>query len=62
MAETYSGLGDGADTRVEKFIARTLRFNQALVAATERLGLPRVDVGGASSLDALVDVCLTRLV
>lgn len=53
-----SGLGDGSDLLVEKFIARTIRFNADMAAAARRRGLRLIDVTDSPSVEALVEEVL----
>ena len=43
---------------VEKFIGRTVRYNDLMMDAVNRLGLVSIDVGTASSIEELTEHCL----
>jgi hypothetical protein len=45
---------------MDKFLARSLRYQSLMVAAVDRLGLARVDVGTDTSVSALVDAVLAQ--
>ncbi len=52
---------DGTSTEkapVEKFVARSIRYNELMVSAVNKLGLVSIDVGRASSLDELASQCI----
>ena len=46
---------------VSKFVQRTLAYNALMIAATNRLGLPSIDLETTSSLQDLADRCLALL-
>lgn len=46
---------------IDKFLARTLRYNELMLRAIERLGLPWLNVEEADSLDDLADRALRML-
>ena len=54
----YDGLEGDERTLVEKFLARTIVYNERMMEAVTRLGLVSVDVDAVSGPDALVDTCL----
>ena len=43
---------------IQKFLGRSLRYNEQMMDAVNRLGLLSIDVEATSSLDQLSDVCL----
>ena len=43
---------------VEKFVARSIRYNELMMSAVNKLGLVRIDVGKASSTDELMNQCI----
>jgi 2-phosphoglycerate kinase len=47
---------------IDKFLARTQRYNAHMMTTVERLGLVSVDINGASSMDALMSMVLSELV
>ncbi len=59
-AGDYDCATTGERSLMDTFVARTLRFQELMLADLERLGLTRVDVGGRS-VDELADV-VTRTV
>lgn len=48
-------------TMIEKFLGRTHLYNERMMVAVKRLGLPSIDVEGISSVDELCDMCIEQL-
>jgi hypothetical protein len=46
---------------IEKFLGRTQRYNERMMQAIRRLGLPCLNVEEISSLENLTDKCLSLL-
>jgi hypothetical protein len=46
---------------IHKFLERTLRYNELMMGAINRLGLVSVNVESLSSLDELSNLCLALL-
>ena len=58
---TESRCDEGTATEkalVEKFIGRTVRYDDLMMEAVTKLGLASIDVGTASSIDELMEKCL----
>lgn len=58
----YAAKGDRDRAVVDKFLARTLRFNDFLEDSLERLGLTGAMVGGDSDVRELARTCLAEAV
>jgi len=59
-ASGYSDLGSTEKALVDKFVGRTLRYEEIMMRAVRRLGLNAVDVDAAPSPGALVEWCLDQ--
>ena len=46
---------------IQKFLQRTIRYNEQMMEAVNRLGLVSINVEAASSVDELADMCLQLL-
>jgi 2-phosphoglycerate kinase len=56
----FSELAGRDRAMVQKFLERTLRYNELMRESARRLGLPIIDVEKAASLDELGSLCLRR--
>lgn len=45
---------------MDKFLARSVRYQELMVEAVDRLGLPRVDVGNGRSVSEVADAVLAQ--
>ncbi|MFJ4198372.1 hypothetical protein ACIP2Y_01880 [Streptomyces sviceus] len=45
---------------MDKFLARSVRYQELMVEAVDRLGLPRVDVGNGMSVSEVADAVLAQ--
>ncbi len=57
-ASRFEGAAAREKTMIQKFLGRSLRYNERMMDAVNRLGLVSMDVEAASSLDELSDMCL----
>ena len=57
----YDGASQGERLLMDKFLARSVRYQELMVEAADRLGLPRVDVGHGSSVSEVADAVLAQL-
>jgi 2-phosphoglycerate kinase len=57
-ASRYAELVDVGPILVDKFVGRSIRYNEMMLSAVRRLGLACVDVDDVSSPDALLEQCL----
>jgi hypothetical protein len=60
-ASRYSELTGHERFLVDQFLGRTERYNEIMLSAVRRLGLPMVDVDSAPSLDGLLERCAQLL-
>lgn len=60
-ASQLAGVTGDERLLIEKFLERTLRYNERMLAAIARLGLASIDVESQLSLEALSAHCLERL-
>jgi 2-phosphoglycerate kinase len=60
-ASRYAELGDEGTILVDKFVERSLRYNEMMLSAVRRLGLACVEVDDVSSPDALLEQSLRLL-
>jgi 2-phosphoglycerate kinase len=60
-ASRYSGLSDDEKVLVDRFVGRTERYNEHMLAAVGRLDLALTNVDSTSSLDELAEGCLRFL-
>ena len=57
-ASRFEGAAAREKTMIQKFLGRSLRYNEQMTDAVNRLGLVSMDVEAASSLDELSGMCL----
>ncbi|MEU0943986.1 AAA family ATPase [Streptomyces canus] len=56
----YDDASEGERALMDKFLARSMRYQELMVEAVERLGLPRVDVGDGMSVSEVADAVLAQ--
>jgi 2-phosphoglycerate kinase len=57
----YAGATEAEQRLMEKFLARTGRYQTLMLDAVDRLGLDRVDSGGGRSVEELADAVLAAV-
>ncbi|WP_234358751.1 hypothetical protein [Streptomyces sp. NRRL B-24085] len=56
----YGEASEAERALMDTFLARSVRFQELVVAAVDRLGLPRVDVGDGMSVPDVADAVLAQ--
>jgi 2-phosphoglycerate kinase len=57
----YDEASEGERALMDKFLARSVRYQELMVDAVDRLGLPRVDVADGMSVPEVVDAVLAQV-
>jgi 2-phosphoglycerate kinase len=60
-ASRYATRSPREKEMVDKFLARTLRYNEQMMDVVRHLGLPSVNAGQAGTVDELIHECLCAL-
>ena len=60
-ASGYAVASERERLLVQRFLGRTIRYNQQMMDAVDQLGLASIDVEQAPTLDQLIDRCLLLL-
>ncbi|MFJ2832100.1 hypothetical protein ACIPC1_31835 [Streptomyces sp. NPDC087263] len=58
MASGYEAATDEEQALIDKFLARTERYQTLMVDAVDRLGMNRINAGGGHSVTELADTVL----
>ncbi|MGC0340686.1 AAA family ATPase [Streptomyces sp. SLBN-8D4] len=56
----YDEASEGERALMDKFLARSVRYQELMVEAVDRLGLPRVDVGNGMTVSEVADAVLAQ--
>ncbi|MET8038771.1 AAA family ATPase [Streptomyces sp. NPDC005345] len=60
-AGRYEAAADEERALIDKFLARTERYQALMIEAIDRLGLARIDAGGGQSAEELADTVLAAV-